>query len=71
MKGFELNVFALAAQHVHDQLEVLLVSNVPRHDVEIGTVEQDLAEKLERLSLGDMAKGLDERHKGRKELCGG
>lgn len=70
VKGFELNVLALVAQHVHHHLEVRLLSDITRHDTEIGTVEQYLAKKFERLPFGDVVVGKDECRKGRKELFG-
>lgn len=70
MKGLELNVLALAAQHVHHHLEVRLLSDITRHDVEVGTIEQYLSEKFERLSFGDVVVGEDKCREGRKELCG-
>lgn len=44
MEGFELNVLALVSEEVHHHLEVRLVRDVARHDVEVGPVEQDLPE---------------------------
>lgn len=52
----ELDVAALVAKHVHHHLQVRLVRDVPRHDVEVGAVEQDLAEQLERLPLRDVVR---------------
>ena len=46
VKGFELNVFTLAFQVVHDHFEVLGAANVHRHDAEVLTSKQQLAEKL-------------------------
>lgn len=71
MKRFELNVLALTAQHVHHHLQIRLLSDITCHDVEIGAIEQDLAEKLERLPFRDVVLGQDERRKGRKELVRG
>lgn len=56
----ELDVAALVAEHVHHHLQVRLVRDVPRHDVEVGAVEQDLAEQLERLPLRDVVRGQEE-----------
>ena len=47
MECFELDILALVPQKVHHHLEIGLVRNVPRHDVEVCTIEQDLPEKLE------------------------
>lgn len=68
MKRFELNILALASKHVHHHLEIRLLGDIPRHDIEIGTIEQYLSEKLKRLPFGDIVLGEDECRKGRKEL---
>ena len=39
----ELDISALVAQHVHHHLEVRLICDVARHNVEVRTVQQDLA----------------------------
>lgn len=68
MKRFELNVLALIAQHVHHHLEVRFLRDIACHDIKVGTIEQYLAEKFERLPFGDIVGGEDECRKGRKEL---
>ena len=60
MERLELNVLALVTQHVHHHLEIRVVGNVARHDVEVCAVEEDLAEELERLTLCDVVVGEDE-----------
>ena len=60
MECLELDIFALVALQVHHHLQVGVVRDVPRHDGEVGAVEQDLAEKLERLAFGDVVVRLDE-----------
>ena len=60
MERFELNVLALIAEEVHHHLEVDIVRNVARHDVEVGTVQKNLAEKFEGLPLRHIVGGLDE-----------
>lgn len=62
MERLELDVAALVAEHVHHHLQVRLVRDVARHDVEIGAVKQDLAQQLERLPLRDVVR--------RQEECG-
>ena len=47
MEGLELDVFALVLEEVHHVLEILLVRDVPCHDVEICPVQQNLSEELE------------------------
>jgi hypothetical protein len=70
VKGFELNVLALVAQHVHHHLEVRLLSDITCHDTEISAIEQYLAKKFERLPFGDVVIGEEECRKGREELFG-
>jgi hypothetical protein len=60
MKGLELDILALVLKQVHDQLQVRLVRDVPRHHVEVGTIEEDLAKKLQRLALGNVVRGVNE-----------
>ena len=38
MERLELDVLALIAEEVHHHLEVDIVRNVARHDIEVGTV---------------------------------
>lgn len=47
MERFKLNVFALVPEQVHHHFEVGLARDVSGHDVEIGTVEENLAQQLE------------------------
>jgi hypothetical protein len=47
VESLELDVLALVSKHVHHHLQVAFLSNVSSHDIEIGTVEEDLAEQLE------------------------
>lgn len=61
VERLELNVPAPIPQEVHHHFEVRLRSDVPRHDGVISAVEQDLAEKLDRLTLGDIV--------GREDKC--
>lgn len=60
MKRLELYILALIPQQVHHHFEIGLVRDVARHYVEVGAVEEDLAEKLEGLSLGDVVRREDE-----------
>ena len=49
VERLELDVLAPVFEQVHHHFQVLLVRDVARHDFEVGPVEQDLAEQLERL----------------------
>ena len=59
MKRLELYILALIPQKIHHHLQIGVVGDVPRHDGEIGTVEQDLAEQLKRLTFRDVVVRLD------------
>ncbi|KAI3487715.1 hypothetical protein L1887_48321 [Cichorium endivia] len=67
VEGLKLDVLAAVAQQIHHHLEVVLARNVARHDGKVGAVQQDLAEQLERLSLGDVVGRLQQRRIRRKE----
>ena len=54
MEGLELNVLALIPKKVHHHLEIRLARDVPGHHVEVRTIQEDLAEEFERLTLGDV-----------------
>lgn len=58
MKGFKLNIARLLFQHVHHQLEVIGVGNVPGHDGEVMSVKEQLPEQLEALSPSDIILGV-------------
>ena len=60
MERLELNILALIPQKIHHHLQIGVVGDVPCHDGEVGAVEQDFAEKLERLAFGNVVGGLDE-----------
>jgi len=40
MESFKLDIAAAFSQHVHHGLEVLWLAYVPRHDVEVVTLQQ-------------------------------
>ena len=44
MKGLELNISTLLAQHVHHELEIVGIADVSGHDSEVVSVEKQLAE---------------------------
>ena len=44
VEGLELDVLALFAEQIHHQSEVRFICDVARHDIEVGTIEQDLSE---------------------------
>lgn len=71
MKGLELDVLALIAEHVHDHLEVVVDGDVAVHDGKVGAIEEELAEEFKRLTFGDVVGRLDEQSKGVKELYDG
>jgi len=50
VESLKLNSFVLVPQEVHHQFEVLLIADVLGHDVEIGSVQQQLAKKLAKQS---------------------
>lgn len=60
MKSLKLDILALIPQKVHHHFQIRLAGNVPRHDIVIGAVQEDLAEELEGLALGDVVGGEDE-----------
>jgi hypothetical protein len=55
-----LDHLAVIAQKVHTNLEMLAAIDVVCHNGIVGAVEEDLAEKLDGLALGDVAVGLNE-----------
>jgi hypothetical protein len=74
MKRLKLYILALIPQQIHHHLQVRLVRDVFGHHVEVGAVEEDLAEEFEGLSFGDVVGGEDESGEGSEELgtgCGG
>lgn len=57
MERFKLNVLTLIPKQIHHHLEISLISNISCHDTEIRSIEKDLSEKLQRLSLRDVVVG--------------
>ena len=57
MERLKLNVPTFIPQQVHHQFQVTLVRDVPRHDIEIGPVQEDFAEQFERLAFSDVVLG--------------
>jgi hypothetical protein len=47
MEGFELNTLALILEKHHHQLQIGRITYVLRHDVEVGTIQQQFTQKLE------------------------
>lgn len=68
VKRFELDILTTIFEQVHHHLEVVLVGDVARHDLEVGSVEQDLAQQLERLSLRDVVGRLHQQSVRAEEL---
>ena len=64
MKRLKLNTLALIPQHPHHQFQVLFITDVFCHNVEIGTIEKKFSKKLVVIDLG---KG-DEREKKKGEI---
>ena len=60
MECLKLNVPALVSQQVHHHFEVRLNGDVLRHDVEVGPVEENLAEEFEGLTFGYIVCGEQE-----------
>jgi hypothetical protein len=54
MKRLKLDILALIPEQVHHDLEVVLGRNVASHNVEVCPIQQDFAQKLERLAFGDV-----------------
>ena len=48
MKRFELDISRFVPKQIHHQLEVFHRRNVFRHDVEVGTVQQEFSKELSR-----------------------
>lgn len=46
MESFELDVAAALLEQVHHCLEILWLTDVPRHDGEVVTLQKQLAEQL-------------------------
>jgi hypothetical protein len=63
-----LDVLALISEQVHRQLEVFRGVNICQHDIVICAVEQNFAEELDGLSLGNVVGGDKERVVSRKKL---
>jgi hypothetical protein len=70
MERLKLDVLAPVLEQVHHDLQVLLVRDVPGHDLEVCPVEEDLTEKLQGLALRDVVRGLDKKGVVREELEG-
>ena len=47
VERLKLYVLGPVPQQVHHHLEIVLIGDVPRHDLKVGSVEKDLAEELE------------------------
>jgi hypothetical protein len=60
MERLELNVLALIPQQVHHHLEIGFASDVPRHNIEVCTIEENLAKKFQGLAFGHIVIREDE-----------
>jgi len=47
MKSFKLDVAAALPEHIHHCLEILWLTDVPRHDGEVVTLQQQLTKQLQ------------------------
>ncbi len=68
MEGFKLDISTLITQQVHHELEVRLRGDVPGHDREVGSIEEDLPQELQTLSLRDVILRKYQRRVRREEL---
>ena len=48
VERLELDVLGFIAQQVHHQFKVFLVTNILGHHVEVGSVQQQLTQQLEK-----------------------
>lgn len=60
VETFVVDHASIVPQQLHDDLQVLARINVLRHDVVVGSVEEDLAQQLDRLPLCNVAFRLDQ-----------
>lgn len=60
VEALVLDHFAVVAEEVHADLEMLAAVDVGGHNGVVGAVEEDLAEEFDGLALCDVAVGLDE-----------
>ena len=49
-----LHHFTVVSEQVHEELQVISFVHVSNHDSIIGTVQQNLAQELNRLTLGNI-----------------
>lgn len=68
VEGLKLDVAALVPEQVHHHLEVGLIGDVARHDLVVGSVEEDFSEELDGLAFGDVVGREDESRVRREEL---
>ena len=64
----ELDILALVPKEIHHHLQIRLARDIPGHHVEVRTIEQDLAEELERLALRDVIVRENQCDERREEL---
>lgn len=61
MKALVLYHLPIISQEFHAQLEILAALDIGHHHVVVGTVQQDLSQKLDALPLGDVRVRLHQR----------
>ena len=49
MKCLELDILTFVSKKVHHHLQVSLVRDIPRHNIEVGPVEENFSEEFQRL----------------------
>ena len=62
-----LNHFAIIFEQLHAEFQILPALHICHHHAVIGSIQQDLTEKLYTLALGNIGTRLDECIEARKE----
>jgi hypothetical protein len=60
METLIVDHFSVISQEPHDNLEVIARVDILSHDIVVRPIEQDLAQQLDRLTLCNIAVGLDQ-----------
>lgn len=51
MECLKLNILTFVSKEVHHRLQIRLASDIPRHNIEVGSVKENLSEEFQRLPL--------------------